>query len=35
MAQVPFAVELIPPVGARDHVQGRDDAPLTLVQYGD
>lgn len=23
------------PVGDRDHVQGRSDAPLTLVEYGD
>jgi protein-disulfide isomerase len=35
MAQDPFAVELILPVGERDHAQGRHDAPLTLVQYGD
>jgi protein-disulfide isomerase len=35
MAQDPFAVDLTPPVGERDHVQGRDDAPLALVQYGD
>lgn len=26
---------LTPPVGARDHVQGRADAPVTLVEYGD
>lgn len=26
---------LIPPVSARDHVQGPTDAPLTLVEYGD
>jgi protein-disulfide isomerase len=35
MAQDPYAVALTPPVGAHDHVQGPDDAPLTLVQYGD
>jgi formate-nitrite transporter family protein len=27
--------DLTPPVGANDHVAGRDDAPLTLVEYGD
>jgi len=26
---------LTPPVSARDHVEGRTDAPLTLVEYGD
>jgi len=26
---------LIPPVSARDHIQGRADAPVTLVEYGD
>lgn len=35
MARNPFAVDLTPPVGERDHTQGREDAPLTLVQYGD
>jgi protein-disulfide isomerase len=30
-----LAVDLTPPVGAHDHAQGRDDAPLTLAQYGD
>ncbi len=27
--------ELTLPVGPRDHAQGREDAPLTLVEYGD
>jgi protein-disulfide isomerase len=26
---------LIPPVSARDHAEGRADAPVTLVEYGD
>jgi protein-disulfide isomerase len=26
---------LTPPVSKRDHAQGRDDAPVTLVEYGD
>ena len=26
---------LMPPVDERDHVQGRADAPVTLVEYGD
>jgi protein-disulfide isomerase len=28
-------VQLNPPVGERDHVHGRADAPMTLVEYGD
>jgi protein-disulfide isomerase len=35
MAQDPFEVDLTPPINERDHAQGREDAPLTLVQYGD
>ena len=27
--------ELTPPVSERDHVHGRADAPVTLVEYGD
>jgi protein-disulfide isomerase len=27
--------ELTPAVGPDDHIQGRNDAPLTLVEYGD
>lgn len=27
--------ELVPAVGADDHAQGRSDAPVTLVEYGD
>jgi Protein-disulfide isomerase len=27
--------QLTPPVGAGDHVAGPDDAPVTLVEYGD
>ena len=26
---------LVFPISERDHVQGRDDAPVTLVEYGD
>ena len=29
------AGKLTPPVGERDHVDGADDAPITLVEYGD
>jgi protein-disulfide isomerase len=28
-------VVLTPPVDARDHIMGSDDAPVTLVEYGD
>lgn len=28
-------MSLTPPVGARDHAQGPDTAPVTLVEYGD
>ncbi len=28
-------IQLTPPVTDRDHIQGPDDAPLTLVLYGD
>jgi protein-disulfide isomerase len=27
--------KLKPPVGANDHVQGPEDAPVTIVEYGD
>ena len=27
--------KLVPPVGRRDHVQGSESAPVTLVEYGD
>jgi len=29
------SARLTPPVSARDHAQGRADAPVTLVEYGD
>ena len=29
------SVSLTPPVSARDHIEGHEDAPLTLVEYGD
>lgn len=35
MAQTPHKIDLTPPVGERDHAQGREDASLTLVQFGD
>jgi len=28
-------IHLTPPVGAHDHAQGSDHAPVTLVEYGD
>ncbi|HKC41498.1 MAG TPA: DsbA family protein [Gemmatimonadales bacterium] len=30
-----MSARLTPPVSARDHAQGRADAPVTLVEYGD
>jgi len=30
-----FEVRLVLPVGERDHIQGSDQAPVTLVEYGD
>src|SRR5215813_11487015 len=27
--------KLTVPVGPKDHIQGEDDAPVTLVEYGD
>src|SRR5438445_9734641 len=29
------SVSLTPPVSARDHIEGHEDAPVTLVEYGD
>jgi len=30
-----FAPKLVLPVGARDHIRGPSNAPVTLVEYGD
>jgi protein-disulfide isomerase len=35
MSQTYKAPRLTLPVGRRDHIQGPDDAPLVLVEYGD
>jgi protein-disulfide isomerase len=35
MSDDPHAPRLTMPVGARDHVQGSNDAPVILVEYGD
>jgi hypothetical protein len=35
MARNSFTADLSPPINERDHAQGSEDAPLTLVQYGD
>src|SRR6266403_875981 len=35
MTQNYQAPRLTLPVGKRDHVQGREDAPLVLLEYGD
>jgi protein-disulfide isomerase len=35
MAQHLFENYLTPPISERDHAQGPEEAPLTLVQYGD
>ena len=29
------SVSLTPPVSARDHIEGHEDAPVILVEYGD
>ena len=35
MGSTPRGPHLTVPVNARDHIQGADDAPVTLVEYGD
>ncbi|GCE16149.1 DsbA family protein [Tengunoibacter tsumagoiensis] len=35
MKQEQSSLDLVLPVSQRDHAQGSDDAPLTLVEYGD
>lgn len=35
MGMFDFEARLTVPVGERDHIQGRFDAPVTLVEYGD
>jgi hypothetical protein len=35
MIQRPEKVRLDPPVGEMDHVRGVEDAPVTLVEFGD
>ena len=35
MCRQAIATDLIPPVGERDHIRGPEDAPVTLVEYGD
>jgi protein-disulfide isomerase len=35
MGMFDFAARLTVPVGERDHIQGRFDAPVTLVEYAD
>src|SRR5437588_11128683 len=29
------SASLTPPVSSRDHIEGHEDAPVTLVEYGD